>query len=194
MDLVRWVWVRGLSAMVRCCIWGQSTAGKCQLGYVIGLMSSTLKGPCHVRQRASKFARKMVKSSVGREVYALSEMVDHMLLLEDFRGPFGRINPGEVGLEDCESLFTHLKTKKMAADKYLLRHLSRIQQASEEGYLTNPYWPQGTENPAAGLTKVRRDMAPPCDPSDLVDFTQDGYAPLKVRHGRSSRARAMGPT
>ena len=42
----------------------------------------------------------MVKSSVGREVYALSEMVDHMLLLEDFREPFAGMNPGVVGLRE----------------------------------------------------------------------------------------------
>ena len=41
-----------------------------------------------------------MKSSLGGEVYALSEMVDHMLLLKDFRGPFESRNSGAVGLED----------------------------------------------------------------------------------------------
>ena len=172
----------------------QSAEDKCRLDYVIGLMSSTFGGSRHMRRRAPKSTRKLVESSLGGEVYALSEMADHMLLLEDFRGPFGRVNPGEVGLGNCESLFTHLKTKKMIAEKYLVRHFSRIQQASEGGGVANPYWPQGTENPADGLTKVRIDTAPPCDPSNLVDCIQDGYAPSKVRHGRSSRACAMGPT
>ena len=90
--------------------WDQSTEGKCRLGYVIGLTSSTLKGPRHILRQTSTFTRKMVKSSLSGEVYALSETVDHTLLLEDFYGPFAGRTQGMVGPEDCESLFTHLKT------------------------------------------------------------------------------------
>ena len=57
---------------------GQSTEGKCRFGYVIGLTSSTLKGPCRILLRTSKIARKMAKRSLGGEVYARSEMADHM--------------------------------------------------------------------------------------------------------------------
>ena len=158
---------------------GQSTEGKCRLGYVIGLMSSTLKCPCHISQWTSKFTRKMVKSSLGGEVYALSEMVDHMLLLKDFYGPSGGINPGVVGMGDCESLFTHLKTKKMAAEKYLVRHFLSIQQALEEGDLENAYWPPGTENPADGLTKVRSDMVTPLRLLESGGFCPGQLRPLK---------------
>ena len=56
----------------------QSAEGNCRIGYVIGLMSSSLSGPCHVLQWASKFTWKPVKSSLGSEVYALSGMVDHL--------------------------------------------------------------------------------------------------------------------
>ena len=59
----------------------------------------------------------MAKGSLGGEVYALREMVDHTLLLKDFCGSFEAVNPGLVGLEDCESLFTHLKTQEMVAEK-----------------------------------------------------------------------------
>ena len=62
---------------------GQSTEEKRQLGCVIGLMSSTLKGPCHILRGNSEFTMKMAKSSLGGEVYALREMVDHMLLTKD---------------------------------------------------------------------------------------------------------------
>ena len=98
--------------------------------------------------------------SLGGEVYRLSEMVGHMLLLEDSYGPFGGVNPGAVGLEDCGSLFTHLKTKKMIAEEHLVRRFRRIQQALGGGDLENAYWLPGTEDPADGLTKVRRDMVP----------------------------------
>ena len=74
--------------------------GKCRLGYLIGLMSSALSGPCHVIQWTSKFTRTLVKSSLGGEVYAFSEMVDHMALLREFYARFSRISPGMVGLED----------------------------------------------------------------------------------------------
>ena len=101
---------------------GQWAEGTCRLGYVIGLMSSTLKGPCRISRRQFKFVRKMVGISLGGEVYALSEMAGHMLLLKDFRGPSAGLNPGVAGLEDCGSLGTHLKTKKVATEKILLLH------------------------------------------------------------------------
>ena len=96
------------------------------------------------------------------EIYreALGEMVDHVLLLQEFYGPSGDMNPGLVGLEDCESLSAQLKTKRMVTEKYLVCHFLRIQQALEEGDLENIYWLPGTENPAAGLTEVRCGMAP----------------------------------
>ena len=65
-----------------------------------------------------------------------------------------------VGLEDCESLFTRIKTKKMIPEKYLERHFLSIQQALGAGDLENAYWLPGTENPADGLTKVRSDVVP----------------------------------
>ena len=46
----------------------QSAEGKCRLGSVIDLMSPTLKGPRHISQWASKFAREMVRSGLGGEV------------------------------------------------------------------------------------------------------------------------------
>ena len=125
------------------------TGGRCRLGYAIGLMSLTLKAPSHILQWAPQFAREMVKSSVGGGVYALSKMVDHTLLKD-----------GAAGLEDCESLPTHLATKKMVAEKYLARHFPGIQRALEQVRLENAYWPPGTENPADGLNKVRSNMAP----------------------------------
>ena len=56
----------------------QSANGKCHFGFVIDLMSASLSGPREVLRRISKFTRKEVKSIVGGEVHALSEMVDHM--------------------------------------------------------------------------------------------------------------------
>ena len=73
----------------------------------------------------------MAKSSMGGRVYALSEMVDHMLLLKEFYGPIEGMNPGVAGLEDCESLVTRLRTKKMIAEKFLARHFLVAQQALE---------------------------------------------------------------
>ena len=65
----------------------QSSEGKCRVGYVVGLMSSTAKGPFRISQLTSRFARKMAKSRLGGEVYALSEMVDHVPLSKDCYGP-----------------------------------------------------------------------------------------------------------
>ena len=87
------------------------------MGCVIGLMSPTLKGPRHILQRTSKLTRKMVKGSLGADGYALSEMVDNMSSLRDSHVPFRGVNRGVVGLGDCESLCTRLRTKKMVAEK-----------------------------------------------------------------------------
>ena len=94
-----------------------SQNGRCRLGYLIGIMSSSLSGPCHVLQWTSKFTRKLVKSSLGGEVYAFSELIDHMALPREFYAPFSRMSPGVAGMEDCESLFTHMKNKKMVTEK-----------------------------------------------------------------------------
>ena len=69
--------------------------------------TASLTGPRHILQRTSTFTRKMVKSSLGGEVYAPSEMVDHMTLIRDFYRTFESLGPGIVGLEDCGILFTH---------------------------------------------------------------------------------------
>ena len=73
-----------------------SQNGKCPLGYLAGITSSSLTGPCHVLHWASKFTRKLVKSRLGGEVYAFSEMIDHMALLREFYVPFS--GGGDGGL------------------------------------------------------------------------------------------------
>ena len=83
-----------------------------------------------------------------------------MLPSRVFFRPSGGINPGAAGLEDCESLLTHLRTKKTITGKYLVRHLSSIQQSSEECDQENANWLPGAETPAGGLPKVRSDMVP----------------------------------
>ena len=47
-------------------------------------------------------------------------MVDHMALSREFYTPSVGLSPGMAGLEDCESLFNHLRTKKMITEKYLV--------------------------------------------------------------------------
>ena len=83
-----------------------------------------------------------------------------MWLLRDFFGPFCGGNPGPAEMEDCKSLVTRLGARKMAAEKYSVRHFVSVQQALEGGELDNAYRVPGTENPADGLTWVRCDMAP----------------------------------
>ena len=87
-------------------------------------------------------------------------MIDHMALLREFYAPSSRASPGFVGMEDCESLFTHLKNKEIVTEKYLVRHFRSTQQFIEGGDLDNVYWIPGTGNPADGLTKTRTEMGP----------------------------------
>ena len=42
----------------------------------------------------TRIPQEMVRSSLGGDVYALSEKVDHMPPLKDFYGPFESLNPG----------------------------------------------------------------------------------------------------
>ena len=65
-----------------------------------------------------------------------------------------------AGLEERESLFTPLKTQKMIAEKYPVRHFSIKQQALGEGELGNASWLPGTGALADGLTKVRSGVVP----------------------------------
>ena len=86
----------------------QSSLGKCRLGYVIGLTPPNLCGPCHITLWTSKFARRMVKSCLGGDVYALSEMPDHASVHREVYGRFVDLFPVLVGPEACESLFAKL--------------------------------------------------------------------------------------
>ena len=81
----------------------------------------------------------MAESTLGGEVFALSEMVNHTLLLKDCFSPFAGLNQGVVGLEDCGSLVSHLKTKRMIAKEFLIRHFLSIRQALEGGELASVY-------------------------------------------------------
>ena len=83
-----------------------------------------------------------------------------MSLRRDFYAPSESLGPGRVGSEDCDSLFTHLKTKRMIPDENLTRHFLRIQKAVGQGELENAYGLPEVENPVEGLTNVRSDMVP----------------------------------
>ena len=76
----------------------QSTMGERRLGYVIGLMSSTLRGPYHILQWTSKFTRKSVKSWLGVEVHAPSEMAGRKSMLREFFAHFMDVCPGMAGM------------------------------------------------------------------------------------------------
>ena len=142
------------------------------LGYIIGLMSSTLQGPVHIIQWTSKFTRKRVKSSLGGEIFALSEMWDHMEMIREFYGPLGHPKIRAYGLIDCEKLLSHLRTGRLGTEKFLTRHFRSILDAVESGDLGNVAWIPGTENPADGLTKISSELGP------LLDVLQTGrYRP-----------------
>ena len=81
-------------------------------------------------------------------------------MLREFYGHFAGSKPGMIGLEDCESLFTHLKKSEITTEKFLVRHFLSIQQALEERELDNVFWIPGKENPADGLTKMHSEILP----------------------------------
>ena len=123
-------------------------------------MSPNLCVACHIIHWASQFTRRLVRSSLGGEVYTFSAKWGHMSILREFYGHFTDVYPGMAGLEDCESLFAHLKKNKVIAEKFRARHFLARQQAIEIQELDNVHWIPGRVNPADGLTKLRNALLP----------------------------------
>ena len=139
---------------------GQPNLGKCRLGNVSAFMSSNRCGPGHIMRWATKFTGKLIKGSLGGEVYASSKMLGHMSTLHEFCGHFAHLRPGTVGLEGWGSLFTHLKKQKMIPEKFSVRRFLALQQAIEIQELGNVYWILGRGNPTDGLTALHREILP----------------------------------
>lgn len=59
---------------------GRTKKGRRPLGYVIASPSASLSAPCHLLRRSSELTRRLVKSSLGSEVFAFSGMMGHMAL------------------------------------------------------------------------------------------------------------------
>ena len=123
--------------MARCGLWRCRPEDTCLSGYVVGLMPSTLSGPRHVLQCASKFTSKLVKSSLGGDAYAFSEMKDHVALLREFYAPPTDMSPGVIGPDTCGILFARLRNQKTIPGKYPARHFLRTGQPSVENKLSN---------------------------------------------------------
>ena len=62
-------------------------------------------------------------------MYAFSEMADHMSMLREVYAHLLDLFPCMAGIEDCGSLFTHLKNKRIAAEAFLVRLFLAAQQA-----------------------------------------------------------------
>ena len=139
----------------------QLPESKCRLGYVMGLTFSTLNGPCHFLQWASKLTRKLAKSCWGVEVFACSDMLEHTPPARELFEPSLALSPGMIGFEDGESLSTYLRGKRAIAERYRAGHPLGIQQSFGSRELGNAFSLPGFENPADGSTKVKSDMAPP---------------------------------
>ena len=101
-----------------------------------------------------------MKSSLGGEIFALSEMWDHMEMIREFYEPLGHAKLRAYGLIDCESLLSHLRTGRLGTEKFVTRHFLSIMDALESGDLGNVAWIPGTENPADGVTKISSELGP----------------------------------
>ena len=115
----------------------QSTTGRCRLRYVIGLAPSALRVPRHIIQWTSKFTLKLVRGSLGGEVCAFSEMVDHTTMLREVYAQFTYLSPGMAGLQDCESFFARLRKKKIISEMFSVRRALAFRRAVETQELGN---------------------------------------------------------
>ena len=64
--------------------WSHARDGRSRLGYVTGLLPSSLRAPCQILQWHSKFTRKLAESRFGGGVYAISEIIAHVASLREF--------------------------------------------------------------------------------------------------------------
>ena len=127
---------------------------------IFGLMPPTLTGPVHLLQWTSKFNREQVKSSWGREIFALSDMWGHMDMINEFYVALRHEKLRLYGLIDCGSLLYTLRTGRLGAGGFLTRHFRSITDAMEAGDPGYVAWIPGTENPADGLTRVKSEIGP----------------------------------
>ena len=95
----------------------QTKEGWLPLGYVIGLVSPTLRGPRRVIRGSSEFARKLAGSNLGGEALASGATEAHMALLRELVSPIAELPPSMAGSEDCQSLVAHLRNKKTITEE-----------------------------------------------------------------------------
>ena len=112
-----------------------------------------------------------------------------MSLLRGVYAHFHGLNPGMVGLEDCESLYTDLNPQKVAAEEHLVRYFLSTQQALEHRALGDAYRSPGAENPADGFTGVSSDMAPLSWIPESCRFNPDSLRPLRGVSSRGGHGR-----
>ena len=170
----------------------QSAEGKYRLGSAIVLTSSTLRCPRHMPKRTSEFTRKSADSSLGGEVYGISEMVDHMSPPREFYEPFADSTPGMAGIEDCGSLFTHLGTNKTVAEGYLAQRSLGSQQSLDINELRTASWLPGTDNPADGLTEANSDTTPLLRLLESGTFRPGALRPLRRASSREGGGARFG--
>ena len=97
-----------------------------------------------------------------------------------------------VVLEDCEN-------RRLVAEKYSVRYFSPIREAVHSATTDDVFRLLGAENPAGGLTKQIRDMAPLSPLMRGGAFVRETFNPLRgwqhVKHLRNwERGVAANPT
>ena len=118
------------------------------------------------------------------EVYAFSEMVDHLSLPREPYGPFVDMSPGAAGIESRENSFTRPRGRRPITEEYSARHSQGARQALGGNELPNVYCLSDTENPAGGLAKEKSGTAPLVRTPQSEAFRPDAPRPL---HGASAR-------
>ena len=92
-----------------------------------------------------------MRSALGGDVHAFSELIKHMSPLREFYDPFVNLSPGVIGLEGCEGLIAHPKNKQAVTGEYSARHFLGIQQFLQTAALGNLYRLSGLGNPTDGF-------------------------------------------
>ena len=101
-----------------------------------------------------------MKSNLGGEARASSDMVDHVAPLRKFAAPSAGLSPGTAEMGERESLCTYARNKKAIAEEYPAQDILRLQQALDYEQMGNVFSLPGPETPAGGLSKKKSGVEP----------------------------------
>ena len=127
---------------------------KTQLGFIVAQSDNSKR--CNILHFTSYKSRRTVRSVMGGELYAFSDGFDYAYLMKhDLEDIFGRRVPLMM-LTDSEALFRVVVRSSTTTEKRMMIDLQAAREAYCAQEIDDIGWIRSNDNPADGLTKVKR--------------------------------------